>query len=77
MQKRKDNFLNLINNSDDVIFYLNSQLKLKSLDEKIEIVEHENNDPNRTGAVDLTKYSIKSPRTNDEFLLFPVHQGIG
>lgn len=61
-----------LSNSEKIIFYLNNNLKLKSLDEKIKIIEFETEDIDSSRAVTLKKYSIQFPKTDDKFILIPI-----
>jgi len=63
----------LFKNSEEAIFYLNNNLKLTQIDKKLEIVKSDTEDVDSKRAVTLTKYTIKIPETNDEFLIIPVH----
>ena len=62
----------LVNNSEEVIFYLNNNLKLKSLDKQFEIVKFDTEDVDSSRAFALSKYSIKFPVTDAEFVIIPI-----
>ncbi len=65
------------NNSEGIIFFLNNNLKLSSLDERIKIVEFDTDDVNSKRAVTLKKYSIKYPESDGEFAIIPIqYKGI-
>ena len=67
----------LVNNSEEVIFYLNNNLKLKSLDKQFEIVKFDTEDVDSSRAFALSKYSIKFPVTDAEFVIIPIqYKGI-
>jgi len=69
--------VDLLKNSNEVIFYLNNKLKLKSLNKHFKIVKSDTEDVDSNRAVTLTKYSIKFPDTDDKFLLIPIqYEGI-
>ena len=63
----------LFESSEEVVFYLNNQLKLNSIDRRFNIVKSDTDDIDSKRAVSLTKYSLKLPETNDEFLFIPIH----
>ncbi|MBT3244929.1 MAG: hypothetical protein HN352_17425 [Bacteroidetes bacterium] len=62
----------LLNNSDEAVFYLNNNLKLKSLSKQIKIVRFDNEDSDSSRAVTLAKYSIQVPSTDKKLLKIPV-----
>jgi len=61
-----------INNSEESIFYLNNNLKLKSLDNEIEIIDFDTEDVDSSRAVTLKKYSFKYPETENKFVIIPI-----
>ncbi|MCD6345812.1 MAG: hypothetical protein J7L96_00185 [Bacteroidales bacterium] len=69
--------LELINGSKEITFYLNANLKLKSLDKELDIKLLDWKDKNSNEAITLNKYSIKVPESQGKFIQIPIqYKGI-